>query len=143
MEIVRLVSGSICAVIFIGVAVIHYYWVFGGKLGIDVALPELEQTREKAFVPGKFATFVVATLFLSIGIIYFIIGFKVESFFLVYKLYFLYALSAITFIRAVGDFKYVGFFKKVKHSKFAEYDTKYFSPLCLAIAFITVFQLLL
>jgi hypothetical protein len=43
-------------------------------------------------------------------------------------------IPAIFLIRAIGDFKYVGFTKKVKSSTFAELDTKFFSPLCLVIA---------
>ncbi|MBK7465824.1 MAG: DUF3995 domain-containing protein [Saprospiraceae bacterium] len=52
-----------------------------------------------------------------------------------------YSLSfiAILFIvRAIGDFQYVGFFKKIKHSLFAEYDTNYFSPLCLIIGILAI-----
>lgn len=44
-------------------------------------------------------------------------------------------LIAVTFAaRAVGDFRYVGFFKTVRDSSFARYDTAFYSPLCVAIA---------
>ena len=36
--------------------------------------------------------------------------------------------------RAIGDFKYVGFFKRVRGSKFARMDTLVYSPLCLLLA---------
>jgi lipopolysaccharide/colanic/teichoic acid biosynthesis glycosyltransferase len=36
--------------------------------------------------------------------------------------------------RAVGEFKYVGFFKRVRDSKFATLDTFVYSPLCLLLA---------
>ncbi len=42
-------------------------------------------------------------------------------------------ISAIFIIRAIGDFNAVGFFKKIKQTEFANYDTKYFSPLCLSL----------
>ena len=45
--------------------------------------------------------------------------------------YGLYALAIVLIIRAMGDFKYVGFFKTIKNTPFADYDTRYYSPLCL------------
>jgi len=45
-----------------------------------------------------------------------------------------YALAAGLLARAVGDFKYLGLFKRVKGSKFATLDSFLFSPLCLLLA---------
>jgi hypothetical protein len=36
--------------------------------------------------------------------------------------------------RAIGEFKYLGFFKRVTGSKFARLDTLLYSPLCLLLA---------
>lgn len=47
-------------------------------------------------------------------------------------------IAAIFLIRAIGEFKYVGFFKKVKHTKFWQSDTRYYSPLCLGIGVLTI-----
>jgi len=44
-----------------------------------------------------------------------------------------WAIPAIFLLRALGDFRYVGFFKKVKTTPFAKADTKFFSPLCLML----------
>jgi len=44
-------------------------------------------------------------------------------------------LAALLFIRAVGDFRFVGFFKKVRDSRFAQLDTVLYSPLCALLAF--------
>jgi hypothetical protein len=41
-------------------------------------------------------------------------------------------------LRAIGDFKYLGFFKKIKNTKFGQNDTKYFAPLCLIIGILTL-----
>ena len=42
---------------------------------------------------------------------------------------------ALTFAaRAVGEFRYVGFFKRVRGTRFAQRDTWIFSPLCVLIA---------
>ena len=45
-----------------------------------------------------------------------------------------YALALGLLARAVGEFKYVGFFKRVVGSRFATLDTFVYSPLCLALA---------
>jgi len=45
-----------------------------------------------------------------------------------------YALAAGLLARAVGEFKYLGFFKRVRDSPFAKLDTLLYSPLCLLLA---------
>ena len=45
-----------------------------------------------------------------------------------------YGLALGLFARAIGEFKYVGFFKKVRGSEFARMDTLLYSPLCLMMA---------
>jgi hypothetical protein len=37
-------------------------------------------------------------------------------------------------LRAVGDWKYVGFFRRASESAFAYWDLRLYSPLCLFIA---------
>ncbi len=44
------------------------------------------------------------------------------------------ALALGLLARAVGDFKYVGFFKKLRDSRFATLDSWLYSPLCLLLA---------
>ena len=43
-------------------------------------------------------------------------------------------IAAVFALRAIGDFRYVGFFKRVRGSKFARLDTLAYSPLCTALA---------
>jgi len=45
-----------------------------------------------------------------------------------------YALAAGLLARAIGEFRYVGFFKRVRGSRFATLDTFFYSPLCLLLA---------
>ena len=44
------------------------------------------------------------------------------------------ALALGLLARAIGEFKYVGFFKRVRGSRFARLDTWIYSPLCLLLA---------
>lgn len=45
-----------------------------------------------------------------------------------------YALAAGLLLRAIGDFKYLGLFKRVRGSRFATLDTLVYSPLCLLLS---------
>jgi len=52
-------------------------------------------------------------------------------------------IAVAFFFRAVGDFNYVGFFKKVKNTGFAKRDNRYYSPLCLLVFAVIVVKWLL
>lgn len=121
------------ALIFLGIAGFHYYWALGGRYGFSAALPEIEHSGRKAFIPGKLATAVVATLFLGVAFLF--AGLLPVS--AVAYHYCFWAIAGITLLRACGDFRYVGFFKKKSHTVFARYDSRYFSPLCLYLAIST------
>jgi hypothetical protein len=44
------------------------------------------------------------------------------------------ALALGLLARAIGEFRYVGFFKRVRDSRFARLDTWLYAPLCLVLA---------
>ena len=48
-------------------------------------------------------------------------------------------LSVVFLARAVGDFRLVGFFKRIRDSRFARLDTIAYSPLCLILALATFY----
>jgi hypothetical protein len=118
------------ALVFLVIAGFHYYWALGGRYGFSAALPEIEHSGRKAFIPGKLATAVVATLFLGVALLF--AGLLPVP--AVAYHYGFWAVAGITLLRACGDFNYVGFFKKKSHTIFARYDSRYFSPLCLYLA---------
>ncbi len=119
--------------IFILIALIHFYWGFGGQLGSESVFPTKDETT-KAEMPGPIPTFIVAlglaTIAIFILIKSHIIHFPIPSWLATYGLW---ILAGIFIIRAVGDFNYIGFFKKIKNTKFGRNDTTYYSPLCLLI----------
>lgn len=45
-----------------------------------------------------------------------------------------YGLAAGLLARAIGEFRYVGFFKQVRGTRFAKLDSLLYSPLCLLLA---------
>lgn len=123
---------------------IHIYWGVGGTWGLQVSVPEQNGTR--AFQPGRLATLVVAVLFGGM------------AFFFLYKIgrlpvansfvpawvshYGLWLLGGIFLLRVIGDFRYVGFTKKIRSTRFAILDTWVYSPLCLLLSVNTLFIVL-
>lgn len=77
----------------------------------------------------------VAFGLISFGLFYLVMGglLKIESTDATMKFVGV-SIPIIFLVRAIGDFNYVGFFKKTKNTHFAKMDRKYFSPLCLLIA---------
>jgi Protein of unknown function (DUF3995) len=129
-----IVLATINFLIFVAIALLHVYWAFGGTKGLNAAVPEMEGNK-KLFMPGKFLTLVVAAGLLLFAIISLSAAVVLSS--LIQHNYILYGnaiIACIFLLRAIGDFKYAGLFKKVKHTVFAKNDTKYYSPLCILIA---------
>ncbi len=119
------------------IALLHFYWSFGGLYGISSAAPKIEGKNE--FKTPKIITFIVACLIASLAVLAILLA-SDNSPFKELLPYFGYAISIVFIVRAVGDFKYLGFFKKVYNSNFSKKDTLYFSPLCLmlGLAFIVL-----
>lgn len=125
--------------IFLFISFIHFYWAFGGKWGIDAVLPTKDDNNTKVLNPSILPTLIVAFGLLGFGlhilIISGLIAFDIPQWLSNYGLW---IIASIFTLRAIGDFKYVGFFKKIKLTKFGKNDTKYYSPLCLTIGILTL-----
>ena len=109
----------------------HFYWAFGGKVGLNRAIPTKD--GKPLLNPGKFLTLLVGLTILGFALISYILNFE-SSYSVTYFSKIVYAgwfLSGIFMIRSIGDFHSVGLFKKITSTKFAEFDSKYFVPLTL------------
>lgn len=112
----------------------HFYWLFGGKWGLTKVIPTKGKKANSLSIP-KFATLIVALVLSSFGLLYLL---KID--FITLQLptwiidYAYWVIPSIFLLRAIGEFNYVGFFKKIKDTEFANADSKIFSPLCLFIA---------
>jgi hypothetical protein len=129
---------AINTIIFLLLSLLHFYWGFGGTVWFADVLPT-NSTGSKRMEPGRGASFVVAFALLMLAFV--TIGNRGTWDNHINRTYFGYGalLIAIVFsIRAIGDFKFVGFFKTIKGTPFAVNDTQLFSPLCLLIAAISL-----
>jgi len=133
-----MITGAILFIIFFSLACLHIYWGLGGRWGADAAVPATEH-NEKLIKPKMRECFTVA-LWLLIFAFFVLIRAGIIRLHLpvVLSNFGLWIIAILFIIRAIGEFKYVGFFKKIKSTRFAELDTKYFSPLCLFIGILSL-----
>jgi len=131
-------TGTLLSITFFTISIIHIYWGLGGKWGTKAAIPT---TAAKAalFKPGPISCFTVALTILGFGILVLnktkLISLNLPHLIIDYGLY---ALALIFILRAIGDFKYIGFTRKINNTLFARMDQKYYSPLCLLISILLI-----
>ncbi len=135
-----IIFASLNAFILLIISLLHFYWMLGGAWGFKQALPT---TAEGKFIfqPKTFECGVVAIGLLGMSfytliyadILPFELPFFVEK-------YTIWLLASIFMLRAVGDFRFVGFTKSIKTTEFAQLDTQFYAPLCLylSIGFILI-----
>ena len=128
---------TVLAVALIGtfafLASIHVYWAFGGRFAKVAVIPELRGSP--SFVPGRITTLLVACcLFACAALIGAATGFIDAPVPAIVVQWGCFGLAALLLLRAIGDFRLVGFFKTVHGSRFAWLDSALYSPLCLALA---------
>jgi hypothetical protein len=133
------IAGVINAVILMALSIMHIYWSVGGKWGFNHALPTNKEGK-RILNPGKTECVIVAAGLFMFAIYYLIwVGIISVSSPEWLNKYVIWIISAIFALRAFGDFKYVGFTKRIKNTDFAKRDTKYFSPLCVFLALAGIF----
>lgn len=131
MEVIlNLIQGAI----FIILSALHFHWAFGGDLWFNDVIPT-DMEGKNVHNPGKIESAVVGVGLLLFSSFYLIqMGYLDLSMPRWVSQYGGWIISTIFLLRAIGDFKYVGFAKKIKSTEFAKNDTSVYSPLCLAIS---------
>lgn len=141
----NLIISIVLIAIFLFLSSIHIYWGVGGKWVSGAVIPTKDDNT-KIIMPGVIPTFIVAFGLLSFAMVIFLnidqLYFKLPHWILQIQKYGLWAIMIIFILRAIGDFHYVGFFKKYKQTKFGQNDTKYYSPLCFLIGILTLILVL-
>ena len=103
----------------------HTYWACGGRRGKRAVIPQRGPGPNSAPLlrPSRTATIAVAlALFLAAAVT--IDGAAAGNL----------VLALLFGLRAVGDFRWVGFSKRVRTTPFARWDTWLYSPLSLALS---------
>jgi phosphatidylglycerophosphate synthase len=131
-----MIAGSIAIVALLIVAAVHVYWAAGGKAGKAAAIP-LANGRA-VIKPSAFGTAMVAVALCAIAAL---LALRIGWFTLpalpgesVVVQIGTWLTAAVFALRAIGDFRYVGFFKRTRDNRFARLDTLAYSPLCACLA---------
>ena len=126
--------GCILAFIFVGLAALHLYWAAGGNWAAKVALPKLPDGR-LIFRPNAFASAAVALGLGAFGYICLVHLSLVPPLFLVGRTrVILFVISGVFALRTIGDFNYVGIFRRVNSTDFSRMDRICYTPLCLSLS---------
>lgn len=128
-------------IIFLFLSGIHVYWAFGGTWGSGAVLPTIND-NVKVIMPGIVPTLIVAFGLLGFGLIAILnvvtFDLKFPTWFDTVLQYGIWIIAGIFMARAIGEFNYVGFFQKHRHTKFGQNDIKYYSPLCLVVSILAI-----
>jgi hypothetical protein len=128
-----MIAGRLTTIIFVALGAMHLYWALGGKAGKGSVIPTRD--GEPVLCPGAIGTLLVAgALFIMATLLAIRSGWIAAN-----PLFFLsgvatWLICALFGLRAVGDFRYIGFFKSVRDSRFARLDTLIYSPICVVLA---------
>ncbi len=126
------VSFAVCLVLTL-IGVVHLYWAAGGSAWKAGAIPS--RNGMPVLSPGPASTALVGIALFGMAVV---VGSTAHLLPPVLPAGLLQSASAtlalIFAARAVGEFRYVGFFKRVRGSVFATRDTWLYSPLCLLLA---------
>lgn len=125
--------------LFAVLSCLHVYWAFGGTWASQKVVP-LKPDGTPLFSPGPGITLIVALLFF-LGASYYLTGLVGLHSFQGAFAYPGWMIALIFLLRSIGDFRYVGFLKRVGGSDFARLDTLLYSPLCLMLSGLNLLML--
>lgn len=137
----ELLTWAVGGILFV-LSGMHLYWVFGGQKGAKAAIPSTG--TDLLFKPSKIGTSIVAILLALAAWFVLELGRVIPiQFFHFFYFYGAGLLSCLFILRSIGDFKWVGFFKRKKGTVFAKWDTVLYSPLCFLLGTAILMMMLL
>ena len=132
-DLMNEILGSVIALVFLVLALWHFYMAQRLLSGESSAVPSKD--GKPIFVPSKASTIAVGlVLFLCAGLVAATAGLIPSGLPPTLLKWLSLTLALGLLARSVGEFRYVGFFKRVRGSRFATMDTFLYSPLCLALS---------
>ena len=124
--------------IFLILSILHLYWGFGGKWAIASTLPSTK-SGEPVLKPAAIHCFIAAGGLMLFGVAPLLkVGLLSADLPAWISAYSLWAITTLFFFRAIGDFRYVGFFKKIRDTNFGRLDTFLYAPLSFIISLVAL-----
>lgn len=129
------VLAILISIVLIILAILHFFWaLFGIKEPASVIPTPIGSKQVKT--PNKIMAALVGVILLGFAFVF--INKIINYVDFRWLRYVSIGIGVIFIVRAFGDFKYVGFFKTAKNSKFSALDTRYYSPLCLLMGILVL-----
>jgi hypothetical protein len=129
----RLLFAIPLTVILGALLLLHVYWALVGRWGSAYTVPTINGRR--SFDPSPLATWLVCGLLgLALTLVMGKSGWIAPGPLPVLLDVGVWGLSLVFVLRAVGNLRTFGFFKVVKGTPFADWDSWFYSPLCLLLA---------
>lgn len=123
---------AVCLALML-IGAVHFYWAAGGAAWKAGAIPS--RNGKPVLTPGASSTALVGVALVGMAAVVGSTAGLLPSPFPAGLLRGASAFLALVFAaRAIGEFRYVGFFKRVRGSVFAGRDTWLYSPLCLLLS---------
>ncbi len=122
-------EASLCAAILATLAGVHVYWARGGEAFSASAVPTKRDgdVPVALFDPGPVSTIGVAAGLTVAALAVLRAGFTGKG------RGFARLVALVFFARAVGEFRYVGYTKRVRGTAFSRRDDWIYAPLCIVI----------
>ena len=129
------VLAILLSIVLITLALLHFFWALFGIKEPEAVVPTQEGSN-KVKTPNKLMAVLVGIILLGFAFVFIN---KVANYVdYPWLKYVSFGIGVVFIVRALGDFKYVGFFKTAKNSKFSALDTRYYSPLCLLMGILVL-----
>jgi hypothetical protein len=129
VPVAALIASAVLAII----GAVHLYWAAGGSFGKGAAVPSRDGVP--VIAPRPVGTALVGVALFAMSALVAAAGGLFEAPLPAPLLRTgSGAVALVVLARAIGDFRYVGFSKRVHGSAFARRDTYLYSPLCLLLA---------
>ncbi|HHD79766.1 MAG TPA: DUF3995 domain-containing protein [Epsilonproteobacteria bacterium] len=129
---------QITFILLICIALIHFYWAIGGDWGLDKAIP-VDMNDNRLLTPLLLLTALIGIIMLGFAYIAYALWQHNSNPYIIYAGW---SIGVVFLLRAFGDFKMVGIFKRLKGTEFSKYDTYFYIPLCLFIGVSFIVSLL-
>jgi hypothetical protein len=121
-------AAAVAATTLGAIAAVHVAWAFGWKRGLSVAIPSVEGAP--AFRPPRWLTLAVAFALAVASAL----AWSAPRASAAWVPWLTLGAAAVFALRAVGDLRYAGIFKREGGTPFARWDDRLFTPLCVALS---------
>ena len=123
------------SIVLIFLAALHFYWSLFGIKDPEAVLPT-KPSNKTIISPGKFGAALVGVVLLLFAFVFINKVLALVEY--PWLGYVTYGIAIVFILRAFGDFRYVGFFKTAKNTRFSALDTRFYSPLCLLMGILII-----